>query len=49
MRPYLAQAQAGERPRRNGNADPAVLMQDVFPAAGEDRWVAITLFDEADR
>ena len=49
MRPYLAQAQAGERPRRSGNADPAVAMQDVFPAAGEDRWVAITLFDDAER
>jgi crotonobetainyl-CoA:carnitine CoA-transferase CaiB-like acyl-CoA transferase len=49
MRPYLAQAQAGNRPRRSGNANPAMAMQDVFPAAGDDRWVAITLFDEAER
>jgi crotonobetainyl-CoA:carnitine CoA-transferase CaiB-like acyl-CoA transferase len=49
MRPFLALAQAGQRPQRNGNADPAVAMQDVFPAAGDDRWVAITLFDEAER
>lgn len=49
MRDYLALAQRGEHPRRAGNADPRVLMQDVFPAAGDDRWVAITLADEADR
>ena len=46
MRPYLAAAQAGERPQRAGNADPAVFFQDVFPAAGEDRWVAISVADE---
>ena len=49
MRPYVAQAQAGNRPQRSGNRDPAVAMQDVFPAAGDDRWVAITLFTEAER
>lgn len=48
MRPYLAAAKAGERPQRAGNADPAVFYQDVFPAAGDDRWVAISLFDEAE-
>jgi crotonobetainyl-CoA:carnitine CoA-transferase CaiB-like acyl-CoA transferase len=49
MRDYLAAAIRGERPQRSGNADPRMLFQDVFPAAGEDRWVAISLFDEADR
>lgn len=49
MRPYLAQARAGERPQRSGNADPAVLMQDVFPASGDDRWVAITVYNETER
>jgi crotonobetainyl-CoA:carnitine CoA-transferase CaiB-like acyl-CoA transferase len=48
MRPYLAAAQAGERPHRAGNADPAVFFQDLFPAAGEDRWVAISLADETE-
>lgn len=49
MRDSLAWARAGEHPRRMGNADRGVLFQDVFPAAGEDRWVAISLFDEAER
>lgn len=49
MRDYLAAAQRGERPQLSGNADPGVAFQDVFPAAGEDRWVAISLFDAADR
>jgi crotonobetainyl-CoA:carnitine CoA-transferase CaiB-like acyl-CoA transferase len=49
MRPYLAQARAGERPQRSGNADPAMLMQDVFPASGDDRWVAITVYNETER
>ncbi|MEY2926817.1 MAG: hypothetical protein RL367_1294 [Pseudomonadota bacterium] len=35
--------------QRLGNADPGVLFQDVFPASGQDRWVAISLFDETDR
>lgn len=41
-------AQQGAAPERNGNADPAVCMQDVFPVRGEDRWVAISAVDEAD-
>ena len=48
MRPSLVAAQAGERPQRAGNSDPAVYFQDVFPAAGEDRWVALSLADEAE-
>ena len=43
MREFLARAKRGERPQRLGNTDPGVFFQDVFPAAGEDRWVAITL------
>lgn len=49
MRDSLARARAGERPMRSGNLDPAVLFQGVFPAAGEDRWVAISLFTPEDR
>jgi crotonobetainyl-CoA:carnitine CoA-transferase CaiB-like acyl-CoA transferase len=48
MRDYLARAKAGERPQRSGNGDPAVFFQDVFPAAGEDRWVAISCPTPAD-
>ncbi|HEU4652164.1 MAG TPA: CoA transferase [Croceibacterium sp.] len=48
MRPYLAAAKAGARPQRAGNKDPLVLFQDVFPAAGDDRWVAISVESEAD-
>nr|WP_295663116.1 CoA transferase [Polymorphobacter sp.] len=49
MRDALAAARAGERPQRMGNADPGVMFQDVFPAAGDDRWVAISLFSDEDR
>ena len=44
MRGGLEAARRGERVQRMGNADPAVFFQDVFPALGEDRWVAISLF-----
>ncbi|WP_295639223.1 CoA transferase [Novosphingobium sp.] len=49
MRDALAAAKRGERPQRTGNADANVLFQDVFPAAGDDRWVAISLFSDGDR
>jgi len=49
MRDALAAARRGERPQRLGNADPRVVFQDVFPALGDDRWVVISLFDDADR
>ena len=42
-------SQQGTPLSRIGNADPAVLQQDVYPAKGEDRWVAITTFDAADQ
>ncbi|MXO58433.1 hypothetical protein GRI89_02580 [Altererythrobacter salegens] len=46
MRPYLKRAKAGERPQRSGNTDPMVHFQDVFPAAGDDRWIAISVSDD---
>ncbi len=49
MREFLAMAKAGGMPQRMGNADPAVYFQDVFPAAGDDRWVAITAFSADDK
>ena len=44
MRAAILDAQRGDAPTRMGNADPEVLHQDVYPARGEDRWVAISLF-----
>ncbi|MEO5706273.1 MAG: CoA transferase [Alteraurantiacibacter sp.] len=43
MREFLKLAKTGVRPQRLGNGDPAVFWQDVLPAAGEDRWVAISV------
>jgi len=48
MAPAIRAAHQGLRPRRAGNADPAVLQQDVYPARGDDRWVAVSLFDASD-
>ncbi|MEO8308918.1 MAG: CoA transferase [Pseudomonadota bacterium] len=44
MRDFMVIANSGVHPQRLGNADPAVYFQDVFRAAGEDRWVAISTF-----
>jgi crotonobetainyl-CoA:carnitine CoA-transferase CaiB-like acyl-CoA transferase len=44
----IAAAAAGARPSRMGNSDPAVFHQGVYPTAGDDRWIAITLHTEAD-
>lgn len=49
MRQYLAMAKAGGTPHRTGNADPAVYYQDVFRAAGDDRWVAISVFSSEEK
>jgi crotonobetainyl-CoA:carnitine CoA-transferase CaiB-like acyl-CoA transferase len=49
MSAALAAVQRGETPRRMGNADAGILQQDVYPARGEDRWVAISVFDAAER
>jgi crotonobetainyl-CoA:carnitine CoA-transferase CaiB-like acyl-CoA transferase len=48
MRDYLSAAKRGERPQRAGNASPNVFWQDVVRAAGDDRWVAISVADEAE-
>ncbi len=44
--PFLPRSRAR---RRNASAMtiPALLQQDVYPARGEDRWVAISVFDAA--
>jgi crotonobetainyl-CoA:carnitine CoA-transferase CaiB-like acyl-CoA transferase len=47
MADAVAAAQRGPLPVRTGNTDPAVLLQDVYPARGHDRWVAISAFDDA--
>lgn len=49
MRDFLAAARAGERPQRLGNADPGVPWQDVLAAAGDDRWVAVSLFGDGEK
>lgn len=45
MREPLAAAARGERPARSGNRDAGVFHQGVYRAAGEDRWLAVTLRD----
>jgi len=47
MRAALMAAQKGAPMQRMGNADPTILQQDVYPAQGKDRWVAISLSDQA--
>jgi len=49
MSQAVARSQAGVEPKRSGNQDAAVHQQDVYPAAGDDRWVAISLFTPEDR
>jgi crotonobetainyl-CoA:carnitine CoA-transferase CaiB-like acyl-CoA transferase len=43
----ILQAQRGDAPRRMGNQDPRIFHQGVYPASGDDRWVAISLATEA--
>lgn len=47
MHAALLAAQQGNPMRRAGNAAREVYQQDVYPARGEDRWIAITLQDAA--
>ncbi|MGD2168402.1 MAG: CoA transferase, partial [Gammaproteobacteria bacterium] len=47
MTAAIRASQHGPAPQRMGNSDPAVVHQDVYPTRGEDRWIAISLFDEA--
>jgi crotonobetainyl-CoA:carnitine CoA-transferase CaiB-like acyl-CoA transferase len=49
MSAALAAVQRGEAPQRMGNADAGVLQQDVYPARGDDRWVAISVFNADER
>jgi crotonobetainyl-CoA:carnitine CoA-transferase CaiB-like acyl-CoA transferase len=48
MAPAIRAAQQGNHWHRMGNDDPAVRQQDVYPVRGEDRWVAISAFEDAD-
>jgi crotonobetainyl-CoA:carnitine CoA-transferase CaiB-like acyl-CoA transferase len=48
MHAAIVAAQGDAPLSRMGNADPAVMQQDVYPARGEDCWVAISLFDDED-
>src|SRR6185369_14010607 len=43
MYPAIAAASRGQRPQRQGNADPAFFHQGVYPTRGEDRWIAISV------
>lgn len=49
MHEALLAAQRGKPLRRAGNADPGVYHQDVYPVRGADRWLAITLRNEAEQ
>ena len=49
MREALVAAQRSEPVERRGNEDAKVLQQGVYPAKGDDRWVAISLFTEEER
>ena len=42
----LAAAKDGAVPARSGNGDSRVLHQGVYPAAGEDSWVVVTVTDK---
>lgn len=44
----LAYQQTGETNARAGNHSPAAVPHGVFPARGDDRWIAIAIHDDAD-
>ena len=51
--PYFSQelltyAATGESPEPTGNASPVDAPQGVYPCAGEDNWLALTVRDERD-
>ena len=48
MHGAILAADRGERPTRQGNDDARMLHQGVYPAAGDDQWLAITLASQAD-
>lgn len=43
MHEAIVAVERGERPARAGNDDLKVFHQGVYPASGEDKWLAITL------
>ena len=47
MWPAIRQSLDGALPTRQGNEDPAWHWQAVLPAAGEDRWIAVSVASEA--
>jgi crotonobetainyl-CoA:carnitine CoA-transferase CaiB-like acyl-CoA transferase len=47
MRAAILSAQSSKHPQRMGNRDERVFHQDVYPALGEDRWVAISCHTES--
>lgn len=48
LTPQLLQyQQTGKAAERNGSADPRALVHGVFRCLGEDRWIAIEVWDEA--
>ncbi len=49
LAPIIMQAQLqAEDPGPNGNTHPHMRLQGVFPCAGDDRWIAISLRDAQD-
>jgi crotonobetainyl-CoA:carnitine CoA-transferase CaiB-like acyl-CoA transferase len=49
LSPWIADWTAnGEYAERNGNRHPRACPHGVFPAAGDDRWVALACWDDAD-
>jgi crotonobetainyl-CoA:carnitine CoA-transferase CaiB-like acyl-CoA transferase len=46
MWPAIDAAQSGRVPTRNGNGDAAMFWQELLPAAGADRWVAVSVANE---
>ncbi|MCC7364210.1 MAG: CoA transferase [Dehalococcoidia bacterium] len=44
----LGQSVAGRQPERQGNRDRTMAPHGMFPATGEDNWVAIACRDDAD-
>ncbi|MCY4615297.1 MAG: CoA transferase [Chloroflexi bacterium] len=44
--PLLEWTMLGTDPQMQGNRDPACAPQGVYPSAGEDRWVAISVEDD---
>jgi len=44
----LQQAVSGEGPRREGNHSARACPHNVYPCAGEDRWIALEVTDDAE-